>query len=158
MDETRWPELTGGYRMPYGSRPAIGGLTAGQGWAELWENLYHQGDVGTASYVAAPLIADLGRAGPVADWNAYALVATIEEARRDTRNPPLPSWLVDDYGRAWGAMFDAGIAELRRAADETLINSIMAVLAAHKGQPALSRLAMWSEAERQQMLDEIGWA
>ena len=157
-DEVWWLNLTGGYRTPYDPRLTISNLTSGQGWAELWENLYHQGDVGTASYAAVPLIAKLLSAGAVVDWNAYALVATIEEARRDTRNPDLPPRLVDSYGRAWSIMFDVGVLELRRATDETLINSILAVLAAHKGQPALSRFAMLSEVERQQMLEEVGWA
>ncbi len=44
--------LNGGYGIPYDPEPAIKNLNSSHDEAitELWENLYHQGDVGLASY------------------------------------------------------------------------------------------------------------
>jgi len=54
-------------------------------------------------------------------------------------------------------LFEAGLAALGDACDEPLICSIMAVLAAYKRQPMLARMALLSEAERVDMLEEVGW-
>ena len=45
-------QLIGGYRIPYDPSPALERLSIDRDSAmeELWQNLYHQGDVDTASY------------------------------------------------------------------------------------------------------------
>jgi hypothetical protein len=54
-----WDELEGGYRQLYDPRLAFAAIADGSGdWGELWQELHHQGDVGTASYAAMSLIAD----------------------------------------------------------------------------------------------------
>jgi len=139
FSDKRWVGLKGGYGRPYDPRGALRRLEAetavAEAWSELWNELHHQGDVGEASYAAV-----------------------IEEARSNKRNPPLPAWLADDYATAWVKLFDSGLASLRGATDETLVNAIMAVLALHKRQPMLARMAILSEEERRAMLDEVGWA
>ena len=159
FSDNRWVGLKGGYGRPYDPRGALRRLEAetavAEAWSELWNELHHQGDVGEASYAAVPAIARLAAGN---DWNPYALAAVIEEARSNKRNPPLPAWLADDYATAWVKLFDSGLASLRGATDETLVNAIMAVLALHKRQPMLARMAILSEEERRAMLDEVGWA
>jgi len=162
LADGRWTGLSGGYRLPYDPRDALRRIEAGAGvkeaWTELWNELHHQGDVGEASYAAITVLARLGAGGAGDDWNLYAMAAAIEEARSNKQNPVMPAWLADDYAKAWSALFEAGLESLRGAQDESLINSIMAVLAAHKGQPMLARMAILNEEERQAMLDEVGWA
>ena len=58
---------------------------------ELWENLYHQGDVGTASYFAVPALVQL---------KGLDLVASIEVARHLEGNPALPPELQESYKSA----------------------------------------------------------
>jgi len=103
------------------------------------------------------VIADLASAGQNADWNAYALAAIIEEARRE-KGLPLPQWLTADYAAAWRQIFEAGVSALSAAQDEALICSILAALAHHKNQPMLGRMALLTERERAEMLAEVGWA
>lgn len=56
--DERWPGLRGGYRIPYDPRSALCSLEQGKdveaAWQELSTELYHQGDVGEASYAAVP--------------------------------------------------------------------------------------------------------
>jgi hypothetical protein len=47
-------------------------------WDELWSELHHQGDVDQASYAAVPWLIEFVRRGSRIEWNALALVATIE--------------------------------------------------------------------------------
>ena len=151
-----WEHLVSGYRLPYDPRPAIADIKSGKGWHDLWENLHHQGDVDTASYAAVPLIADLVLDGTTTDWNAFLLIAVIEEARQQERNPTLPPWAAEPYEAALRKMFEAGLARLTEADEETFILAIFAVLAGYKKQPTLARLALFTESERRQMLVDAG--
>ena len=86
-------ELIGGYRIPYDANPALDRLSSDRAAAlsELWENLYHQGDVGTASYAAVPTLVRNGE---------LSLVAAIEVARQSEQNDEVPDHLVDGYNSA----------------------------------------------------------
>lgn len=82
--------LNGGYGIPYNPEPAIIKLNMSHDEAisELWENLYHQGDVGLASYAAVPALVQAGE---------LSLVAAIEVARNSGSNPELPTSLKPEY-------------------------------------------------------------
>jgi len=158
LDDPQWPHLLGGYRVPYDPRKALFALEengdAAAAWKELWTGLYHQGDVGEASYAAVPHLVRIHVARGVADWNTYALAATIEDARNDGRNPELPSRLRDAYKGAWRKLVDLGLQELAVAEDPTLVAAILAVLCFGKGQTTLGRLAIaFTEDERKDMID-----
>lgn len=154
-----WDQLLGGYRIPYDPRKALLALERSEdvakAWQELWNELYHQGDIGEASYAAVPQLVRIHASRGVPDWNTYALVATIEEARRDNRNPALPTKLKAAYDDAWHRLTEIGLDELRKAADPTLICSIIGVIAMAKNQFTLGRLAVsFTEDERCEMLEK----
>ena len=158
LDDPRWPELLGGYRVPYDPRKALLALEhpneAAAAWRELWSGLYHQGDIGEASYAALPHLVRIHAARGIADWNTYALAATIDDARHDGRNPQLPPDLQASYENAWRKLVDLGLRELAEAEDPTLVASIIGVLAMGKGQRTLGRLAVaFTEDERKEMID-----
>ena len=85
--------LKGGYGVPYDPESAINKLSSSHDEAisELWENLYHQGDVGLASYAAIPALVLAGE---------LSLVAAIEVARNSGSNPDLPVNLKEMYEQA----------------------------------------------------------
>jgi len=91
MEETNI--FNGGYGTPYDPLPAIKKLNTSYEEAvnELWENLYHQGDVGLASYAAVPALVYAGE---------LLLVATIEVARNSDNNPELPAEFEETYKEA----------------------------------------------------------
>lgn len=58
-----WRELEGGYRLPYDASKALIQMEAGESvWDELWNEPYHQGDVGVASYAAIPQLVRISEA------------------------------------------------------------------------------------------------
>ena len=85
--------LESGYRILYDPWPVLERLSSDRSGAmsELWENLYHQGHVGSASYAAVPKLVEAGE---------LALVAAIEVARHDKNNPSIPQELESQYQEA----------------------------------------------------------
>src|SRR5260370_28931540 len=142
FNDERWTGLVGGYRTPYDPRPAVSTVEQRTGVEEAWQDLctelYHQGDVGEASYAAVPHLVRIYEEQGIPDWNTYALVATIEEARQVGKNPDLPSYLCDAYEEAWHRLVRIGIRELEPAGDPVLVSCIIAVIAMGKGQFTLA--------------------
>jgi hypothetical protein len=158
FDDPRWSGLLGGYRVPYDPRTALRALERADQtdsiWEELWNELQHQGDVGEASYAAVPHLVRIHAARGQVEWNTYALVAIIEDERRNSpQNPKLPPFLRDAYEAAWRDLVKIGLREMEMAQDPTLITSILAVIAYGKGQATLGRLAIaFTEDERLEMV------
>ena len=73
FSDERWVGLHGGYRIPYDPRPSLAKLLENpvsfQHWSALWEDLYHQGDVGVASYAAVPTIAKIANLDSSGGWH-----------------------------------------------------------------------------------------
>lgn len=86
-------ELISAYRVPYDPFPVLKKMDKDYDGSvnELWENLYHQGDVDTASYASVPGLVDRGE---------LSLVAAIEVARQEAHNPEIPSELMAAYNQA----------------------------------------------------------
>jgi hypothetical protein len=155
LDSLDWSELLGGARQPYDPRPALEALQQGKidvAAEELWENLLHQGDVDTAGYASVPMLARIIKESTVVDWNAYGLMASIEEGRLSGRNPSVPSSLRDQYFEAWAAVIKPALRDLASVEDENSVVCILAVLAHAKGQHSIGIFALCTEDERQEML------
>lgn len=86
-------KLLSGYRIEYDPSEALERLKTSYDDAieELWGNLYHQGDVDTASYYSVPQLVSLGE---------LFLVAQIEIARREHHNPEVPDSIKVSYYKA----------------------------------------------------------
>lgn len=117
----------------------------------LWERLYHQGTIGTASYAAIPELVRLVDEMAEPDWNGYALIASIEEGRL-AGGPPMPADLKDGYAAAWEKILPLAPNRLAEANDDPLVRSLIAVVAHAKDQHSLAALALCTEDERQEML------
>jgi hypothetical protein len=140
---------------PYDPRPAIEAWRAGEiveGTQELWDKLYHQGAVNSASYAAVGEIVRMMHGQSEPDWNAYALIASIEEGRLADASPPLPSELQPDYEGAWAAILPMALRDLSEAQDDLAVRSTLAVIAHAKGQHTLAAIALCTEDERAEML------
>ncbi len=119
-------DLTGGYGVPYDPFPAIERLASDRDKAvdELWENLYHQGNVGSASYAAVPGLVAAGE---------LSLVAAIEVARQEGRNPEVPARFVRAYEQALAAALEV------TPADEEQYQGQYTIHASVHGQRRLAR-------------------
>jgi hypothetical protein len=152
LDDNRWNNLTGGYRMNCDPRPMLAELeseeTRETAWHRLWEELHHQGDVGGASYASVPHLVRIHRTNRSVDWNTYALVAIIELARGKGNNPEVPTWLEEDYLRAIRELAEIGAAEIWRTDEPDTVRGILGVIAIAKGLRTHGRfLVEYSEAE-----------
>ena len=135
LNDPRWSDLKGGYRVPYDPRPALARLRdePDEVWDEFWNELHHQGDVGEASYAVVPHLIAIHRERDVPDWQMYAIIACIEQCRTERRNPPLPEWLKDSYWAAWRDVTALGCRDLARTDDETTVRAILGAIAYAKG-------------------------
>jgi hypothetical protein len=157
--DPRWETLEAGYRAPVDLRPLLRRLEDAERldevWPELWQELYHQGDVGEGSFAAVPHIVRIYRARGTVDWNAYSLVGTVELARGKTGNPEVPDWLKASYFAALKELTALGLQELARTEDETAIRSILGVVAISKGARTFGRILVeFDEAEAATLLKQ----
>lgn len=144
--------------MPYDPRPAIGRLASGESgaWQELWEELYHQGDVGTASYASVPKLTVLERERAAPEWNTYALVASIELARHARSNPPIPDWLERTYDDALTALAADATLKLPMATSNEEVRSMLSIIAISKGLRRHAEvLVEFSEEELEDVLGDV---
>src|SRR5579862_7155758 len=151
-DDQQWREMTGGYRTAFDPRPQLLRLQANDDtnavWHELWEALHHQGDVGEASYAAVPHLVRIYRERGVTDWNTYAIVAVIELARDNGKNPTVPKWLEEDYFRAIRELAEVGAIEVLRARNAEDIRAMLSMLAIASGARTHARFLLnYSEEE-----------
>ena len=136
LDSELWGQLTGAYKTPLDPRPLLARLEAGRDattWPELWNELHHQGDVGTASYAAVPHLVRIYRKLGAIDWNIYAIVAIIELARDQRQNPEVPEPLKIGYFRAIQELAEIGLSEIPRAEETETVRAILGVIAISKG-------------------------
>jgi hypothetical protein len=160
LSDERWGSMCAGYRVPVDVRPLIRQLEAGATpavWHELWQELYHQGDVGEASYAAVPHLVRIYRASGVRDWNTFAIAAVIDLARDNPRNPAVPDWLSDGYVRALDELARVAIVQLgETASDAELTRSALAVVALRHGARTHARLLVeFTDEEVRELLDEV---
>ena len=146
MDDKRWAELKGGYRMPFDPRPLLVKIeindNAEEAWCELWGELYHQGDVGEASFAAVPQLVRIYRTRGTVDWNTYAIAGMIELARHEGKNPDVPKWLEQEYFQALRDLAEIGAREILLADNLEEIRAILGVLALVKGARTHARFLL----------------
>jgi hypothetical protein len=162
LDDSRWGNLNGGYRMKCDPRPLLAKLENGKNkeatWDELWKALHHQGDVGEASYAAVPHLVRIYRSHDKPDWNTYAIVAIIELARERGTNPSVPKWLEDGYFSAIQELAQIGAAEVLTADNPEAFRAILAIIAIAKGIRTYGRfLVEFSEDELLEMESKAGY-
>jgi hypothetical protein len=152
LKDARWSNMTGGYKTPFDPRPSLKRLETDSDttevWQELWEELHHQGDVGEASFAAVPFLVRSYRERGVLDWNTYAIVAIIELARKEGKNPDVPRWIADDYFQAIAKLAEIGTTEVLQAETAEDVRAILSVIAIEKGLRVYGRfLVNYSEDE-----------
>lgn len=161
LHDPRWQSLLGGYGVSYDPSTALEALENGlNSWDELWENLHHQGAVGTASYASVPHIVRISSKSWRCAWEPYALVATIELERHRRANPDLPAWLESGYALAIRELAQVAAEELLRAEEPLLVQSILGFLALAQGQTKLGALiSNLDQSEVDELVEErLAWS
>lgn len=143
LDDQRWRELKGGYRVVYDASAALKGLEAGNDtWSELWDQLHHQGDVDVASYAAIPHLVRIAKSAGSRDWNLYGLVGVIEVERHRKTNPPIPNWLQGDYENALQDIVALALQDLAEPLGSLTLQSALGIIALARGDRKLGTLLL----------------
>lgn len=160
LDDKRWQELAGGYRIPFDPRPFILQLQArkdtASAWHDLWEGLHHQGDVGEASYAAIPHLVRIYRQTGVRDWNTYAIAAVIDLARDSGHNPDVPEWLSADYFEAIRDLAEMAAREVLQEKDPEFVRAALSVLAIVAGARVHARFLLDYSGEELLEIEKLG--
>lgn len=156
--EERWNTLRGGYRVPYDPRTAIAKIGTSESdaaWAELWDQLHHQGVVDTASYAAVPELVAAYEKRVAPDWNVHALVGTIELQRGRGKNPELPAWLEPTYDQALARIAELASDDLNRTGDLIVARAALGILALAKYLRGYARILLeLDESEVEEIIEE----
>jgi hypothetical protein len=124
-------------------------------WESLWSLLCHQGDIYTASYAAVPHIIAiaLNAKGPI-DFGFLLLPARIEIARKRKRGPDIPQEFEWDYFAALRKLIECAARHAASDWDLSMLLSVLAAIAAAKGQPGLADLLTELPSSVIERLDE----
>jgi hypothetical protein len=155
-----WAKLDGGYRTLYdvsvplikmeqSTDPAVHAAI----WAELWNNLHHQGDVGIASYMALPQLVRITREKNIVDWNLFALCSLIEQHRHDEDNPDLPAAAQAYYQNGLTELNDLALETLKTDQEDTLFTTALAAIATCSGRTQLGKALI--QLEDDDVLEEF---
>lgn len=163
LNDPRWQSYQGGYRVPYDVSPVLRRLLrdgpSDELWEELWTELHHQGDLHQASYAAVPWLVEFIRCSPRLEWNAVALIATIELERDQRDNPPVAEELSDGYYLAIRSLPAILVAHPDQEWDETVVGPAVACIAMSRGQRWFARA--YFELDRDTagrwFSEEFGW-
>ena len=162
LDDPRWQSYKGGYRVPYDASPALKRLLSGGPdkalWEEFWTELHHQGDLHQASYAAVPWLVESVRRSPKLDWNALALVATIELERDQHGNPKVARELLAGYTAAILSLPGVLGSHPDQSWSHLVVQSATACIAMARGQRWFARvyLELDRETAGRWLADELG--
>jgi hypothetical protein len=156
LEDPRWQQLRGGYKVLFDPRPLLiqlEGDPSAKNWGLLTEELFHQGDVGDASYAAVPQVVRIVLKHSPLHVGALTLVVLIEVARRSGGNPPVPEWLKTEYETAIEQLAREVLIRFEQLEDADLVRGALAILAVWKGQTECARAAaLHSEEELKEIL------
>jgi hypothetical protein len=156
LDDPRWQQHYGGYRIPFDPRPLLIKIErdpSPKNWGLLTEELFHQGDVGDASYAAVPQIVRITLKHSPLHVEALTLVVLIEVARRSRGNPRVPEWLEAEYETAIKQLARETLIRFEQLESTDLVRGALGILAVWKGQTGCARAAaLHSEEELQEIL------
>ncbi len=109
--------------------------------------------IGTSSGEIPHLVRIYRQRGQI-DYNTYGLVATIELARAQGKNPEVPDWQRQSYFAAIQELALLGLSEIDRAKDPEDIRGILSILAIWKGARTYGRFVIdYSEEELLELED-----
>jgi len=144
LDAPEWRSLTGGYRVPYDASRLLKKLEASSSsievWDDIWNELHHQGDIGTASYAAVPWLLKIYREKRWIDFNLPTYVFTLEGARLKSGNPPVPEWLAQDYEEALDGVLSYCMSCRNRCDDPNFRKAVVLLTAVLLGAAEIAEL------------------
>jgi hypothetical protein len=132
LDDPRWPTFIGGYRQAYDASDALQQLMdqhrTHEAVEELENELCHQGDLGSASFVAVPWLVEYLDRCPTLDWRVAGLILTIEFGR-PFHDEFFPEEFRSDYEQAIRRLPDVILAKRSGQWDDSQVQVAASALA-----------------------------
>lgn len=146
LTDIRWQDFTSGYQLKYDASLSLKQLEAAssgnevvQILDELWNELHHQGDVGTASYLAVPQLVRIGIEKRLTDWRLIGLIALIEIQRHESQIA-IPQQYKAEYFSALQQIEELIAVNTNLPWDRKYTSCALAALAASKGQIDMAKV------------------
>ena len=146
LDNRLWATFSGGYKIPYDASKPLRKLRDATRqdeysviFAELWDNLHHQGDVGLASYLAVPQLLSICINKQSRDCNFIGLCVLIENCRLEPHNPDLPPEYQNLYFDSLKELESYLLLNFKSITDQDALRFSLALLATLNGQPGLGK-------------------
>lgn len=162
LDDPRWTEMKGGYRVPFDPRLFIrnieNGIDTKASWGSLWDELHHQGDVDEASFAAIPQLVMLLGIQDQALWDTFALTSIIELARGNNGNPDVPEWLAAEYFESIRMLAEIGASAIQKITDAETVRAILSVIAISKGLRNCGRFIIQYSEEELAEIEKSIWS
>lgn len=160
LNDKRWKTLIGGYQTPYDASVELISLDSTDDPTELaeildrlWDELHHQGDVGTASYYALPHIIKTAITKQQFDWRIIGLPLTIEHQRNSGTNPELPKELTEEYLNAIKNLGDYALSQINSELDNSTYLTALSAIVTASGRIQLGKAIL--ELEDKDILKEF---
>ncbi len=161
LDHPIWSTLKNGYHLPYNASWALRRLKESAKpdviqtvFDDLWENLHHQGDVDTASYLAVTQLVSLCMEKNSFDWNYIGLCVVIENCRLEKQNPELPDEFQDLYFDSLSRFEKYLLLNFKNISDRKSVRLALSLFATLNGQPELGKaIELLDEDQLTEFLD-----
>ena len=143
LDDPQYEKYYGGYKTPYNVAPKLKELSekgaSSEFWDEIWQELYHQDDVGEASYAAIPYLVEYQSSVNDLDEDLVNFVVSVELASHEPTNPSIPQELEFEYAKAIRKLPYVGMEKLRRGCSKEAVMLIAAATAVSVGEMDLAK-------------------
>ena len=146
LENNIWSTLAGGYKVTYDASVPLKQLLLTNDktevdivFADLWDNLHHQGDVGLASYLSVAHIVSACIDKKSFDWNYIGLPLVIEQCRLSERNPVLPTEYKEEYINALKALEQYLLVNFKSITNPDSLRLSLALFATLNGQANLGK-------------------
>ena len=144
LEDPRWATYRGGYNgILYNAVPIVRRLqregATSEFWEHVWAELYHQGDVGEATYGLVPYLVDYQSHQRDLDEQLFHFCVLVDLQQPENDNPPIPPELAFSYARALRTLPVIGAQLLKRGAAEHAVMGVAAAMALEAGQRVLAR-------------------
>lgn len=160
LNNQKWKELNGAYGTRYNASIELKKLekTGNKNEADeildrLWNELYHQGDVGSASYYSVPHLVRIASDKSLFHWRIIGLPLIIEHQRQKHSNPELPNDLKEEYLEAFQKLGDFAVQQLSNELDEASYVAAISAIVTSSGRVSLGRAIL--EMEDKDVLQEF---
>ena len=139
-----WKTLDGGYKIPYDVSDPLRRFESTDNkkeidniLSELWDELHHQGDVGTASYLAVSHLVRIATSKKYFDWKLIELCTLIEQQRHQPQNPELPQEFMEYYLTGLNHLKEIILSNIGKEMDDQTYRLSLAGLATISGRTKL---------------------